>query len=78
MSEQVIAAALHAITQFLSPHLSLNTGPTATVAFQDCAVVHLETDGWLLTKVRTWLCCARVLSWPATIWLRLSCKDTRS
>ena len=35
MSEQVIAAALHAITQFLSPHLSLNTGPTATVAFQD-------------------------------------------
>ena len=42
--EQEITADLPAVTQFLSPRLYLNTGPTAAAVAYDCAGVYLETD----------------------------------
>ena len=75
--EQGIAADLSAIAQVLSPYLALNTGPTAAVFLRDCAVVYFETDCWLLTKAKTSRSSARFLSWPAILWLRRSCEDTK-
>jgi hypothetical protein len=42
--EQEITADLPANTQFLSPRLYMNNGPSAAAVAYDCSGVYLETD----------------------------------